>query len=681
MKNISIVRTVILFFVISIICVASTISVSNFFISRSILRDNTQLTSKQTLQESQNGFITYLKLLSQQVDLLTRKNELKRLENEDPEIMKANLKSAKDTLIAALKTAPGAVRCYFATETNLLISAYPYLEGDTTKYQFTLEENIDSKNKEWYQNGLYNENRLGVYAGYTEPYLSELDDIEIITVSQTVKTNDGLVGVVAIDFSFEEVCNFVDDIELLNTGAVYLVNPEGHILVAPSDSPLNVTNFAELEVWEQLNTNESASIETKMGNQYYYLTSFTNPITDWKLIGIVNENELTSNLFKIITYNIPMMIGVIILGILVTLPIVKGIKVRFAMLRRSIDEVAQGNFVEQPVIDGRDEFHTLSLKINEMIASVANLITNVEQTARTLFIATNQITGIANYTQEASTNVKAAIEEISAGTAHQAQSLQDISKQVEALATQLDETRNYTSDVKQMSSETQIMSTSGLNMLSTLNEASQHSQATSMTTYNCFKAMTESIEKIHFISDTIISITDQTSLLSLNASIEAARAGESGRGFAVVADEIRKLADASKKSTDEIKAIVDEIYRTATQANNSLEESNAILIEQGTAIANTESVFNNILVSVEKLIENIYEIDKLNNNMVESKNSVIRNMDEMAAISEETASSAEEVTASTTEVSSSMEELTNYTSELTKAADALKAELKHFKLK
>ncbi|CAM4185579.1 methyl-accepting chemotaxis protein [Saccharibacillus endophyticus] len=90
-------------------------------------------------------------------------------------------------------------------------------------------------------------------------------------------------------------------------------------------------------------------------------------------------------------------------------------------------------------------------------------------------------------------------------------------------------------------------------------------------------AMEESraVERITLLAESILQITAQTNLLSLNASIEAARAGEAGRGFAVVAAEIRKLAEDSKQAADEIQEVTGAVLRSV----GSLKTNSESLLE------------------------------------------------------------------------------------------------------
>lgn len=83
----------------------------------------------------------------------------------------------------------------------------------------------------------------------------------------------------------------------------------------------------------------------------------------------------------------------------------------------------------------------------------------------------------------------------------------------------------------------------------------------------------EKVEEINTLTDTILSVAEETNLLSLNASIEAARAGEAGRGFAVVADQISSLANESQETAGSIQNTDKEVIAAVTSLSDSAKQA------------------------------------------------------------------------------------------------------------
>lgn len=100
----------VLFFVVAITIPIVMLMVSSITTTSSSMENNMKVTSEQTLNEAQNQFTTYLKTLSQPVDLLTRKNEVKHL--EDQGTLSDNVKAVRDSLIASVKVTNGAERAF-----------------------------------------------------------------------------------------------------------------------------------------------------------------------------------------------------------------------------------------------------------------------------------------------------------------------------------------------------------------------------------------------------------------------------------------------------------------------------------------------------------------------------------------------------------------------------------------
>lgn len=159
-------------------------------------------------------------------------------------------------------------------------------------------------------------------------------------------------------------------------------------------------------------------------------------------------------------------------------------------------------------------------------------------------------------------------------------------------------------------------------------------QLTVENTNTIMNELAEKSSKIKTIVDTIKGIAKTTHLLSLNANIEAARAGEAGRGFSVVAGEVKKLAENSSKSADEIDKIINEITKVTKETQHIIMQGVDKVVES-TSIAETASrAIDDMMNSVEKTKTISTEIGLVVKEQTDKNQYMISVIDDMVDVAE-----------------------------------------------
>ncbi len=669
----------------------------------SVLNSNMQLTSEQTLNSAMTSLQTYEKTISIPVDLLTRKDSIKQLFLE-PENYDKYIDNVNDELVAACKVVNGSVRAYYALNDGRTITGWVQYEADGSKTAMNTVENKDLSGKEWYTACQGRKAKVNsIFSYITAPYVDEETGEQIITVCQEVKYKDVVQGVVAMDIDASALADYVENIRLLNTGFVMLVDEQGNIVVDSESNTFADGTVADLEFFAplteeldkleeqkaQLEENEDpaaddivlqASYTMRAEGRDCAITAMTDRITGWRLLGCISDQENQKNLINI---NIgTLMAGVIglIFGCVIAVLTALSFNREIKKLQNATHRVAGGDFSEKIKVTRSDEFGVLETNFNGMMDDVSGLIHAVEDKSNHILEVAGGISEVAGNTKTTIEQVTQAIDSVAQGAVKQAESTQEANTEVEHLKNSLDETKEYVSGMNGMTEKANEVSTEGIESVKDLIEKSGKTAEKSKVSLEVMNEMVESIDKIFYISDTIADITSQTNLLSLNASIEAARAGEMGKGFAVVADEIRKLADESKESTDEIKKIITEITEKSKLVESTMQENEVLQTEQQEAINRTEEIFGEIMKQIEMLGSGMERINALNDTMSANKDLVVDKMGTIASVSEQSAAATEEVNASTEQVNVTMEEISEHTETLQAIAKDLMETINRFKL-
>ena len=205
--------------------------------------------------------------------------------------------------------------------------------------------------------------------------------------------------------------------------------------------------------------------------------------------------------------------------------------------------------------------------------------------AEAMLAAADKLEQVGSVVSSASTQLSAQIEQSDRGAAESASRLSEAATAMNEMNATVQEVARNAGSASAASAETREKAEAGARVVEKTVHNIEEVHQLSLTLKDDMTQLNEHAQDITRIMGVISDIADQTNLLALNAAIEAARAGEAGRGFAVVADEVRKLAEKTMSSTNDVGNAIKAIQESTAKSTASVDNAVA-QIEEATQFAN-----------------------------------------------------------------------------------------------
>lgn len=395
----------------------------------------------------------------------------------------------------------------------------------------------------------------------------------------------------------------------------------------------------------------------------------------------IGQQDAEVKIHKGITFMITIALIALLVAIVCALYITRNIAKPVNALKEAASTIAQGDLTEPDIIvNSKDEIHSLAESFNTMKKSLQSLIANVMSNVEQTTAAAEELTASTDEVATASQDVAKQLEMITEGAHSAAETGKESAVAVEETASSVQMIASSTQEVHGGAIEAQTVAKQGHQTLRTTFKQLKVIQESSTDTKEKIRKLSQQSEKIGNITKVITAITDQTNLLALNAAIEAARAGEHGKGFAVVADEVRKLAEESKKSAEQIVRLTDIIQKDTVDVEQAVELTVSNVNDGVDLIHEAQQSFNAILTSVDTMAQKVEQVSAATQEVSAASEEVAASVQEMSQSADMAASSTELVAAATEEQAATIGEINSVAKSLTSNAIQLQEQVQKFKI-
>lgn len=568
-------------------------------------------------------------------------------------------------------------RAFITNSTGMQIAKYPNIG------------NINISNRDYFKKAMQGK------GNFSPVITSKVTGESIIIYCTPIINNGNITGTVSSIFEInclsELLISTTKDLNctfglLDNKGSLLLTNKESSILIDTKQKrKLNnktIINLSELTPVKNLMNNKSGNGKFKLYNNTALVNykSFTN--SQLNLIIAMPYSSITNSIITYILIGILILIFILLISVLLVKRFTNKITNPITALSETLKELSQGNLnihINDDIINTDNEFSELgkgftnfSYKIKLIINQLQKNIKDLNDYSSKLYLMVdnNQDTqvSISNMMTNSNDKMHSNLNSLSENLTI----LEDFSKGIDNVAINLENLNN----IVHIST---IAAEQGASHANNTQNILNDSVDDLSTVTRKMKELSDISTKVNSLTEIINNIAKQTNLLALNAAIEASHAGEFGKGFSVVAEEIKKLAQLSSASSQDINKLLSNIKLEITSTSdivNNMSGKFKNLVNDTSLTTNLMNEIKDKAITCQSSVEEIISIIEEQTAGIEESTS---SLNKVVSYIYETVQSFECMDKKLKSQSESLSSLSNLSSSLTEMSNTIKENIDYFK--
>lgn len=566
------------------------------------------------------------------------------------------------------KTIKGQLQEYQATNDNVLnIYVGTNKGGILLAKDEDLGKDFDPRTRDWYVLALKSQKAV-----VSPSYLS-LDGNPVVSISQ--KLSDGS-GVISMDLDLSSVSSMTD-INVGTKGYIFIVDISKKLLVHPTEK---IGEEYKEDFVNRMFQEDEGTFDYEADRQKYKMAFLKNEVTGWRIGGTMSQDEVANATEGIRNTALIVVLASVLGAAVIVYMNVRSVVRPLRKLNEATAILGKGDLTQRLDSFRQDEIGALAANFQAMVDNLRSMVEGVKDMTDNVSVSAEQLSTGTEQTTKAIEHVTVAISEVAVGSEGQLRSVEAGTKSVTNMSRKIGSVSEQMKQVAGAMGETADSASQGTLAVTSTEDRIREIRDTVEELGGIVLTLNERAEQIGDIIGVISGIANQTNMLALNASIEAAKAGEQGRGFAVVASEVRKLAEGTRGSADQIKDLIAYIQGEVKQAAITMEEVKARVRDGMEAMDRSGESFGVIRESVFGAAEIITTVSSLMGEVAAEASEVEQAIGYIRHLSEETAGNTETISAAAEEQLASLQEMASSSADLSGMAEQLQQLVGKFKI-